>query len=170
MDLTTLIYLLIVINPFAQTQYLWELIEEMSLRDFASVYWRASLLSFGVFVLFALVGEWLIIQVFQIELTSLQMFGGLILLMIGFRVVVNSGGKARVFEDRKADLAPRIALPYLIGPGTIWISILIGEQLPLHLAAAGIGGTLAVNLISSAWSKRSSRCSSTAKRLGRASS
>ena len=48
MTVELLLYMLVMINPFSQVLYVWELMKQMSRGEFAATYGRASLLSFGV--------------------------------------------------------------------------------------------------------------------------
>lgn len=139
------LFMLILLNPFAQTLYLAELIARLNFREFAQVHLRASLLSLGVFILFALVGDFLLQEVFSVSLAALQIFGGMIILMVAFRYITVGPEANLLFRGNLAELAPNIALPYMIGPGTIWLSILIGKENPALMSSAMILGVLAIN-------------------------
>jgi len=139
-------FMLIILNPFAQVLYLSELMREMSCRDFATVHIRASLLSFGVFALFVLFGDMLLHNVFQVRLASLQIFGGMIILYVAYRYFAAGPGSNLLFRGNITDLAPSISLPYMIGPGTIWTSILIGREFTWWVALLMVAGVLAINM------------------------
>jgi small neutral amino acid transporter SnatA (MarC family) len=141
------LFMLVILNPFAQVLYLGELMRAMETRPFAAVHLRASLLSYGVFALFALAGDFLLNDVFQVRLASLQIFGGLVILYIAYRYVAFGAGSNLLFRGDIKDLAPNISLPYMVGPGTIWISILLGRQFPWWEALAMIGGVLLINMV-----------------------
>lgn len=138
--------MLVILNPFAQVLYLQGLIGELSLRAFTKVHTKASLLTAGIFVVFALVGEPLLRYVFQVHLESLQIFGGLIMVWISYRYIT-AGPTASHFAAEDADLAPRISLPYMVGPGTLWTSILLGETHTALEAVGIIALVLAANFI-----------------------
>lgn len=139
--------MLIILNPFSQVLYLRELFDRMSLREFFRVHAWASGYSFTVFLVFAVFGEPILSDLFQIRLGSLRVFGGLINLYVAYRYVTAGEGSTRLFEGDVADLAPRIALPYMVGPGMLWVSILIGEVHGVVLGTGLIAGVLAVNMI-----------------------
>jgi small neutral amino acid transporter SnatA (MarC family) len=139
--------MLILLNPFAQTLYLSELIASLSFKEFLQVHLRASVLSLGAFVLFSLFGDFMLLKVFGVRLASLQIFGGLIILMVAFRFITVGSEANRMFSGNLVDLAPNIALPYMIGPGTIWLAILIGKENSPQLAFAIILGVLTINMI-----------------------
>ena len=51
-----------------------------------------------------------------------------------------------MFRFGPEDLASIISLPFMVGLGTIWVSILIGNSLPAVIGIAGIAVILLVNL------------------------
>ncbi|MBI1335697.1 MAG: hypothetical protein GC164_01895 [Phycisphaera sp.] len=144
----TLTYLLVMINPFSQVLYLWDLMREMDTKTFAWTYLRASALSWGVFIVFALTGPFLFTQVFQVSLDSFRIFGGLIILLVAVRYFTHGAGSNVLFKRAPDDdLAPQIALPYQVGPGTIWVSMMIGQRHSAALSLAAIALVLLVNAL-----------------------
>lgn len=141
-----LVYMLVIINPFAQVLYLSDLMHRLSFREFFRVHLHASLLSLGVFTIFVLLGDILLTDVFQVRLAALQIFGGLIILFIAYRYVAIGSGSNLLFKGDIRHFAPRISLPYMVGPGTIWASILLGRDTHAGLALLGIAGVLTINM------------------------
>ena len=139
-------YLFVVLNPFSQALFLWDLMRATPKREFASIYARASLLSFGVYALFALTGEFLFIEVFQVRIDAFRIFGGLIVFIISVRYFTHGGGRAQFFQGKPAEIATSISIPFMVGPATIWISIVIGRNIPTPLDVLTIAAVLAVNL------------------------
>lgn len=139
--------MLVIINPFAQVLYLSQLMNDLSFLDFARVHLRASILSFAVFLLFALFGEILLHHVFQVELASLQIFGGIIMLFIAHRYIAEGPGSNLLFRGDITELAPQISLPYMVGPGTIWVAIILGQAYPSYVAAGLIAGVVVLNFL-----------------------
>lgn len=140
-----LIYFAVLLNPFSQVLYLWNVMDQFDWREFARIYARASILSYLVYGLFVLSGEFLIVDVFQVRLDAMRIFGGLIILTVGYRYIVNGEGSSLLFRGKAEDLAPEISLPYMIGPGTIWVSILIGRTDQYVLGLGGIALLLVLN-------------------------
>lgn len=139
--------MLIILNPFSQVLYLRELFDKMKLRAFFSVHLWATAYSLTIFVLFAIVGKPILTDLFQIRLGSLRVFGGMINLYVAYRYITAGEGSTQLFQGELSDLAPRIALPYMVGPAMLWVSILIGE---VHGPIAGTGiiaGVLAINMV-----------------------
>jgi small neutral amino acid transporter SnatA (MarC family) len=141
------LFMLVMINPFAQVVYLHDLMTKLSFRDFAQIHLRATLLSLGVFALFAVAGETILNSVFQVRLAALQIFGGLIMLYVAHRYITNGAGSNLLFNGDISTLSQEITLPYMVGPGTIWVSILIGHSFPVHIALLILTACVTINMI-----------------------
>jgi multiple antibiotic resistance protein len=132
---------LVMLNPFALFLYLRPLMRDLSSREFLSVFFRASIISFCIYLVFVLFGNFVFATIFRISFESFRIFGGIILFSLAYMFIVR-GKKA--FIQTKGDLhdmASEIALPFMVGAGTISLSILLGEQLPMPM------GVLALVLI-----------------------
>jgi multiple antibiotic resistance protein len=147
MDLRLAAYFLVILNPFSQVLFLWELMRTMTWRDFMAVYGRASLLSFGVYALFALTGDYIFVEVFQVRTDAFRIFGGLIVFIISLRYFTQGGGAAQFFRGEATELATSISIPFMVGPATIWVSILIGRSMPTGFGVLLIAAVLAVNFM-----------------------
>lgn len=138
-------YFLVILNPFSQVLFLWDLMRSYSSREFVWVYGRASLLSLGVYALFALTGEFLFVEVFQVRIDAFRIFGGLIVFIISLRYFTQGGGAAQFFRGKATEIASSISIPFMVGPATIWVSILIGRSLPTPLDLFTITAVLVIN-------------------------
>lgn len=139
---------LILVNPFAQFLYLKNVADELDLRTFAQVYGRASIMSFIIYVLFAVVGEGLFTQFFNISFESFKIFGGIIIFSYAFLFIMNGAKGLVQLKENLDDMASEIALPFIVGAGTIYLSILIGLNTPNVAWAGGIiGGVMIVNFL-----------------------
>ena len=147
MDPRLAIYFFIILNPFSQVLFLWDLMNTLTLRQFAGVYARASLLSWGVYALFALTGEFLFVEVFQVSIEAFRIFGGLIVFLIALRYFTQGGGSNQFFRGEPAEMATSIAIPFMIGPATIWVSILIGRGFAFPFDILQIAGVLLLNFL-----------------------
>ena len=145
--LNLFILMLVLINPFSQVMYLSDLIKDTQRREFTSIVWWATVLSVGVYAVFVLFGDKLLSDVFQIRIASLQIFGGLIMLMIAYRSLTVGAEGNRLFKGNPADLAQQVALPYFVGPGMIWLCILAGREHVWWLSLLIVGGVMVINLI-----------------------
>lgn len=107
------ILMLVVMNPFAQLVYLQDFMREQEPKEFASTHFQASYLAYGVFLLFAFLGDVILDHVFQIHIESLQIFGGLIMLNIAYRYIVVGAESNKLFRGSVVDAAQEMALPYM---------------------------------------------------------
>jgi multiple antibiotic resistance protein len=138
---------LAILNPFALSLYLASLMDELKRGQFFSVLLQATLISLVVFVLFAWCGEPLLIDFLAVQPAALRVFGGLIFVIVAYNYVTQ-GYKATVFLRGDLDGLPSsIALPFMIGAGTITQAILTGKRHELAHAFLIIAGTLAVSFV-----------------------
>lgn len=143
--------LFILLNPFLMSVYLIHLIRELTLREFTKVVIRAHLISFVAFLIFAISGESIFENVFKVHFASFLIFGGIVFLMIGIKAVFS--GHITLLETRgdPEHIAGAIAMPFMIAPGTLSASVLIGSSLPgsgaiLAIAIAVIGSLVSLIL------------------------
>ncbi len=144
-DLRLAAYFLVILNPFSQALFLWDLMKSRAPREFAGIYGRASLLSFGVYAIFALTGEFFFVDVFQVRIEAFRIFGGLIVFLVAVRYFTQGGGAAQFFQGDANELATSISIPFMVGPATIWVSILIGRDLATPFNIGLIAGVLILN-------------------------
>jgi len=133
-------------NPFLMSIYLLDLIRGLPTRVFSGALIRGSLISATVFILFAWGGEAFFRDYLQVRFASFQIFGGIIFLLIGLRYVFSGAHAITSMRDNPSAMAGSIAMPIMIGPGTVSASVVIGTRLPLPGAAAVIIGTLALTV------------------------
>ncbi len=137
--------LFMLLNPFLLIVYLVDLVQELELRDFFRVLNRAAWISSGVFIVFALLGDLIFETLLQAHFASFQIFGGIIFLMIGVQFVFKGPEALKNMRGKPEHLAGAIAMPIMIGPGTVSASILAGKDLQPLTAIASIA--LAVGLV-----------------------
>ena len=137
--------LFMLLNPFLLIIYLVDLVQEMELRDFSRVLNRAGLISSGIFIGFALLGDLIFKNLLQAQFASFQIFGGIIFLLIGMQFVFKGPEAIKSMRGKPEHIAGAIAMPIMIGPGTVSASILAGQQLQPLWAIIAI--FLAVGLV-----------------------
>jgi multiple antibiotic resistance protein len=138
--------LLVLLNPFVLSIYLIDLVKGMRFPQFANQLARAWLISFVVFVLFAWTGDRLFEDIFQVRFFAFLIFGGITFLIIGIRLIVGGDMAVRLKPD-DADVAISIAMPLMIGPGTISASVLAGARLSKGMAVGAIALALGVAFV-----------------------
>lgn len=137
--------LFMLLNPFLLIIYLVDLVQEMDFHAFLKVLIRASCISSAVFITFALLGDLIFERLLQANFASFQIFGGIVFLMIGLQFVFKGPDAIKNLRGKPEHIAGAIAMPIMIGPGTVSASILAGRELSPVWAIASI--LLAIGLV-----------------------
>ncbi|MES9815860.1 MAG: MarC family protein [Candidatus Thiodiazotropha sp.] len=140
----TSLMLFVLINPFILSVYLIELIKGVGFKELSGQLIRAGLISYAVFLLFAWAGEALFENVFQIRFISFMIFGGVTFLIVGIRLILGTGPPVAALRPQSGELSGAIAMPFIVGPGTISASVLAGSRLSYPDAALAIGLALVI--------------------------
>jgi len=143
---SSVLLLLMLLNPFLLIIYLIDLVQDLATADFRRVMIRAGLISGGVFALFALLGDVIFEDLLQARFASFQVFGGVVFLLIGIQFVFTGPGALRSIRGAPEHIAGSIAMPIMIGPGTVSASILAGSRLSSPLAVTCIFSAVAVTV------------------------
>jgi small neutral amino acid transporter SnatA (MarC family) len=135
------------LNPFLMSIYLLELIRKLSLGVFTRVLLRGGFISLVVFSLFAWSGERFFTDFLQVSFAAFQIFGGIIFLVIGMRFVFSGAEAVHTLRGPPEHLAGAVAMPFMIGPGTVSASVLIGNRLPLLDAWLVVAATMIIVVV-----------------------
>ena len=119
--------LITLLNPFLIIVYLVDVIQKLSHSQFRKVLIRAGLIASLVFFAFAIMGDTIFSGILQVEFASFQIFGGIVFLLIGIQFVFKGPLALEMLRGESEHIAGSIAMPVLIGPGTIGASVVIGE-------------------------------------------
>ena len=130
--------LFVLLNPFLLSIYLLELVATLDPKTFRRVLARAGLISTAVFVVFALTGDAMFRDVLQVRFASFLVFGGVVFLLIGIRFVMSGQLAIEQLRAPPEHIAGAIAMPFMIGPGTVSASILAGARQPALWATLAI--------------------------------
>lgn len=129
--------LFMLLNPFLMSVYLLDLIQSLDPPTFARVLIRGALISGSVFIFFAWLGDVVFRDVLHVRFGSFLIFGGVVFLIIGVRFVFQGNEALHSLRGSPEHVAGSVALPFMIGPGTVGASVLAGSRLhPLAAAAA----------------------------------
>lgn len=139
--------LLALLNPFLLIVYLVDLMQKLDGSEFRRVLFRAGIIASIVFCFFAVLGDFIFSSIIHAEFASFQIFGGIVLVMIGLQFVFRGPGGIEMLHGESAHIAGAIAMPVLIGPGTISASIIIGERLPPLVASGAVIVAVVASLI-----------------------
>jgi multiple antibiotic resistance protein len=134
----SVLLLFVLLNPFTMSVYLSDLMKGLDLSSLARQLLRAAVISFVVFATFAVTGDKIFRDILQVSFSSFQIFGGLTFLIIGIRLIAGSGPPVEVRPDG-GPVSGSIAMPLIVGPGTISASVVAGARLPPALAVLSIG-------------------------------
>ncbi|MGE4542811.1 MAG: MarC family protein [Pedobacter sp.] len=142
---STLLFMLL--NPFLLVVYLIDVFQKLSTATFIRVILRAGFISIGVFSASALLGDVIFEDVLQARFASFQVFGGIVFLLIGLRFVFEGNAAIEALRGESQHIAGAIAMPLMIGPGTIGASILIGKRLGQWQAILAITLTVLLSVV-----------------------
>lgn len=138
--------LLVLLNPFLVVIYLIDMIEKLDRRQFTRIITRAGLIACVAFSCFAILGDAIFSSLVHAEFASFQIFGGVIFLLIGLQFVFQGPGAISILRGQSEHLAGAVAMPVLIGPGTISASVVIGKQLDRWLACLAVITAVTISL------------------------
>lgn len=130
--------LLVILNPFLMTVYLMDAMRTLDGAAFRRVLGRAAFISGCVFSVFAVSGDTIFRNVLHVRFASFSIFGGVVFLVIAIRFVLKGPAVIEELRGRSAHVAGSIAMPFMIGPGTVNASVLAGAQLPVWAAMLSI--------------------------------
>lgn len=143
----SIVLLAVLFNPFLMSAYLHNVMSELSAGIFFSVLLRAFLISGMVFCLFAVGGDQLFTQILQVRFAAFLVFGGIVFLIIALRYMVSGAKMIEVLRGPPEHLAGSLAMPFMIGPGTVSASVLIGSRLTLLMAFLAIACALVISCV-----------------------
>ena len=128
--LKSLALFLVLFNPFLMSIYLLDLIQDLDRRAFFKVLARASVISGVVFLLFALGGEAIFTDVLQVEFAAFLIFGGVVIFLIALQMMFTGSDAIKKMRGGNPEhISGSIAMPFMIGPGTISASVIAGNTL-----------------------------------------
>ena len=130
--------LLTLLNPFLVIIYLVDVVQKLKQKQFHRVLVRAALIAITVFCSFAILGDTIFTGLMQVEFASFQIFGGIIFLLIGIQFVFRGPAAIEFLRGESEHIAGSIAMPVLIGPGTISASVVIGKSHDPLMACAAV--------------------------------
>lgn len=151
--LQSTLLMLVLLNPFLVIVYLVDVVRNLEGTQFRLVMIRAGIIASVVLCAFAILGD-AIFSTLQVEFASFQIFGGIVFLLIGIQFVFRGPTAIEILQGKSRHIAGSIAMPVLIGPGTISASIVIGERLDKVIASIAVLVAVVVCLITITLLKR----------------
>ena len=126
--LKTILSFIVMMNPFALFLYLSPVMKDLKQKEFLLVLIKATFISYAIILFFILSGDFIFTYLFQIEFNSFRIFGGIVIFSFAYFYIVK--GKKALIQLRGSldDLAAEIAMPFMVGAGTISLAILAAEE------------------------------------------
>ncbi|HEX5372250.1 MAG TPA: MarC family protein [Aquabacterium sp.] len=128
------ILLLLVLDPFGTLPVFMSVMRSVAPERRAWVALRESLVAFGVLLAFMFGGD-VFLRATHLSERSLEVAGGVILLLVAIKVIFSSG--QRLFDSDASSTAPRreplifpIAIPLLAGPSAMATVLLLASRQP----------------------------------------
>ena len=138
--------LLVLLNPFLVVVYLIDVMQKLERRTFRHVLFRAGIIASIIFCFFAIFGDAIFSKIAHVEFASFQIFGGIIFLLISLQFVFRGPKAIEILRGESGHLAGAIAMPVLIGPGTISASVIIGKRLDPLMACIGVLSAVTISV------------------------
>jgi multiple antibiotic resistance protein len=139
--------LFVLLNPFLMSVYLRDLVHETSVAVFARVVIRAGIISMGVFSVFAVFGD-AVFTALHVQFPAFLIFGGIVFFVLGLRFVLRGGMELEALRGPPEHLSGAVAMPFMIGPGTVSAAVLIGGRLDAPTAVMAVGAAMTSTIVS----------------------
>jgi small neutral amino acid transporter SnatA (MarC family) len=139
--------LFVLLNPFLLAVYLQDLMTQLPAATFRRVLLRGCLIAGSVFAVFAVTGDAIFKELLQVRFASFLIFGGLLFLLIGIRFALVGQRAVSQLRGSPEHVAGSIAMPFMVGPGTVSAAILAGAHLPLAWALGAIATGLLATVV-----------------------
>ncbi len=143
--INSIVELLVMLNPFALFLYLEPVRKDLNHKEFMGVIAKASLISLVICYLFFFSGEFLFKKVFMIDFESFRIFGGVIIFSFAYFYIVKGQKALIIIKENLDDLASEIALPFMVGAGTISLTIVTSYRHPMWIGTGILLLVFAIN-------------------------
>jgi len=124
-----IVVMLVLLNPFLVVVYLIDVVKKLPVRKFSVIIIQAGFFSLIVFIAFAFMGDIIFRRILHAEFASFLIFGGIVFLIIGIQFVFRGEAAIESLRGESEYIRGAIAMPILIGPGTLSASVVIGKNL-----------------------------------------
>lgn len=126
---SALVLLLLVLDPFGSMPIVMPIIRRVSPARRTRVILREVMVAFAVLCLFMLFGQGFL-RMMSLTERSLEVAGGVILLMVAIRMIFNQGGDVYAIAQGKEPLIFPLAVPLLAGPSAMATVLLLVSRQP----------------------------------------
>lgn len=144
----SVILLFALLNPFLMSMYLLNMIQTLDWHRFRGGLSGGGAISTVVFIGFAVMGDFFFEDLLQVRFASFLIFGGLVFLVIGLQFMLQGSEAIGALRGDDGNIAETVAVPFMIGPGTISASVLIGSRLDVWFAVGAICVAMVLTVMS----------------------
>ena len=147
--LSALVLLLLVLDPFGSLPVFISVMRQVAPERRTRVALRESALAFAVLLAFMLTGQ-AFLSLMRLSERSLEVAGGVILLIIAMRMIFASGGEIYAADSKgREPLIFPLAVPLLAGPSAMATVLLLASRQPERLLS-WIGALTVAMVVSAA--------------------
>jgi multiple antibiotic resistance protein len=118
-----------VINPIGNIPVYVDLTRELEKRERARVLNLAVLIAFSVVVVFSLIGDWSLAYLFNVNISELEIAGGILLFIVALRGILAYSAAYEHPKDHVMVAVFPIAFPIMVGPGALTVTIITTQAI-----------------------------------------
>jgi multiple antibiotic resistance protein len=118
-----------VVNPIGNIPTYVDLTRELEKKERARVMNMAVLTALSVVVIFALVGDWSLAYLFNVNVSELEIAGGILLFIVALHGILPPGQHYQHPKDRVMVAVFPIAFPIMVGPGALTVTIITTQAI-----------------------------------------
>jgi multiple antibiotic resistance protein len=140
------IVLFIIVDPFGSIPIFIGLTESMTENTKRKVFNVACLVGFILLLVFSVLGQ-TIFSIFGVDISSFEVAGGILLLIISIRILVSGSTGHDGAQSPESLGAVPIAIPLLVGPGAITTTIINLQLYSVYVAALSVLIVIAITWV-----------------------
>ena len=144
--LSAFVLLLLVLDPFGSLPIFISVLKNVAPERRTRVAMREVLIAFGVLAVFMFAGEGFL-NLMRLSERSLEVAGGVILLIIAIRMIFSGGSEIYASDDTREPLIFPLAVPLLAGPSAMATVLLLAARQPERVMT-WLGALTAAMLVS----------------------
>lgn len=149
--LNAFLALFAIINPIGNLAIFADFVEDLDRRTRITLFNIAVGAAFATLVVMSLAGRWIMSAVFQIDILEFRIAGGIVLTVLAVRYIVFPPTRPEIQRDDQHSVLQvavvPMAVPLLVGPGSIVTGILILDRDGIAVAVSAQVAVFAVSWI-----------------------
>jgi len=147
-SLISFISLFVIVDPFGLIPPFLAMTARHSPQDRIRIARTASAVACGILLFFLVLGGWLI-QVMELKLSSFQIAGGIVLMIIGLDMLQARPSDVKASKEEETEAIDKdsiaitpMAVPMLAGPGSITAVLLFGNRAKTTAHTLALGAVI----------------------------